>query len=238
MASTSPSTPSEGEIVESDLEKAKPSTVNVRGISVDRNSRKYASISRSPSPIRPTRPYRSRSRSRSPYRKPQGAKRPREDSRTDRARDDPRRFKVRYEDRLFEDRRRLRDTDEALHRYEGSNHYLGYDDTGSNGRLRDKNRHFRSRSPRSARSPKYLSNDPRRERETRSDGRRGPNHGSKGRSESSNWLSKQQSVSDRGHSSVATVSEAREAEIAAQQKQHNAASGSGHSLSAAEYVHP
>lgn len=66
MASPSPSTPSEGEIVESDLVKAKPSIVDVRGTSVDRQSRIRASVSRSPTPARSIRQYRSRTRSARP----------------------------------------------------------------------------------------------------------------------------------------------------------------------------
>ena len=236
MASTAPSTPSEGEIVESDLEKAKPSTVDVRDTSVDPQSRNCASVSRSPTPVRSTRQYRSRTRSRSPYREPRGAKRPREDSYIDRTNDDPRRFKVRYEGQ-FEGRRRPRDRYEDSDRYGDSYQSLRYDDRGTSGRPEDKRHRTRSRSPRSVRPVTNYGNGPKGERGNRSDGRGWADRGGRGYRESNSRLSKEQSVSDRGHSSVAAAYGRREAETAEIQNQQNLEPGSNPSASAAEYVH-
>jgi len=236
MASPSPSTPSEGEIVESDLEKAKPSIVDVRGTSVDRQSRKRASVSRTPTPDRSTRQYRSRTRSRSPYREPRGAKRPHEDTYADRTKDDPRRFKIRYEDRPFEDRRRPHNRDKDISRQGDTNQNFRYDDRGKREGPREKRQRTRSRSPRSARPVANYGNGPEGERGKRSDGRGRPNHSSKGHRESNSRLSNQQSVSDRGHSSVAAAYQRREAETANIQKQHTKEPGSYTSPSAAEYV--
>ena len=77
---TSPSTsPSEGEIVESDSEKATKSLPSAKDTFVDRTSRKRSPASRSPSPYRVPRRYDSESRSRSPYRADRKGKRTRED---------------------------------------------------------------------------------------------------------------------------------------------------------------
>jgi len=236
MASPSPSTPSEGEIVESDLEKAKPSIVDVRGTSVDRQSRKRASVSRTPTPDRSTRQYRSQTRSRSPYREPRGAKRPHEDTYADRTKDDPRQFKIRYEDRSFEDRRRPHNRDRDTGRYEDPNENFRYDDRGKRDGPREKRQRTRSRSPRSARPVANYGNGPKGERGKRVDGRGQPDHGSKGHRESNNRLSNQQSVSDRGRSSVAAAYERREAETANIQKQHKKEPGTIPSPPAAEYV--
>ena len=124
MASRSPSTPSEGEIVESDSDKATTSPPR-NGTSVDRRSRKRISVSRSPSPIRISGRFLSRSRSRSPYREPRGMKRSHEANHyVDRDRDDPRRFRVHYEERresFTRDLRKLsddRDRSEQQPRYD------------------------------------------------------------------------------------------------------------------------
>ncbi len=236
MASPSPSTPSEGEIVESDLEKAKPSIVDDRGTSVDRQSRKRASVSRTPTPDRSTRQYRSRTRSRSPYREPRGAKRPHEDAHADRTKDDPRRFKIRYEDRPFEDRRRPYNRDKDVGRHGDADQSLHYDDRGKREGPREKRQRTRSRSPRSARSAVNYGNGPKGERAEWVDGRGQRDHGSKGHRESNSRLSKQQSVSDRGHSSVAAAYGRREAETANIQRQHTNEPGSNARPSAAEYV--
>ena len=98
MVASSVSSPSEGEIVESDTDKATTSLVETQGNSVDRQSRKRPLTSQSPSPVRSPRKRISRSRSRSPYREPRGAKRPLTDDHYDRSRNDPRRFKTHYED--------------------------------------------------------------------------------------------------------------------------------------------
>ena len=71
--------PSEGEIVESDSEKATKSLPSARDTLVDRRSRKRSPPSRSPSPYRPARRHDRGSRSRSPYRADRRPKRGRED---------------------------------------------------------------------------------------------------------------------------------------------------------------
>ena len=99
MASSSSDSCSEGEIVERhNLDKATTSFVKAKDISVDRHSRKRASISRSPSPYRHSRRPHPRDGSRSPYRNSRGSKREAEDDHYDHRDDDSRRFKVRYED--------------------------------------------------------------------------------------------------------------------------------------------
>ena len=238
MTSTSPSTPSEGEILESDLEKAKPSNVDVHDTSVDRHSRKLASTSRSPSPAFPTRQFRSQTRSRSPYRESRGTKRSRDNSYPDRSKDDPRRFKVRYENRPFEDRRRPRGRYEDLDRHRDSSYSLRYDDRGINDRPKDHNQRSRSRSPRSSRRVIAQENDQNGRRGARADGRDFPDRGRKGHREGNSRLPKQQSVSDRGHSSVATARDRRKAEIAGTQEQHEAEPGSNYTSTTAEYVCP
>lgn len=62
--------------------------------------------------------------------------------------------------------------------------------------------------------------------------------GSKGYRESNSRLSNQQSVSDRGHSSVAAAYERQKAETADIQKQHQKEPGPSASNPAAEYVPP
>lgn len=236
MASTSPSTPSEGEIVETDLEKAKPSIDDVRGTNVDRQSRKHASVSRSPTPARSTRQYRSQTRSRSPYREPRGAKRPRENSHNDRGKDDPRHFKVRYEERPFEDRRRLRERYEDLDRHRDANNSLRYDERGTVERSSDKRQRSRSRSPRSARPLTFHDKDSRDRRGARPDGRGWPDRRRQGYKEGNSKLSKEQSVSDRGRSSIAAAYEKRQAEIAEIQKQQSPEPVLNDAATTAEYV--
>ena len=133
--------------MEGDQEKATTSLVESKDISVDRHSRKRASISRSPSPYRsPGRP-RSRSGSRSPYRESRGSKRPAEDDHYDRKGNDPRRFKVRYED-LSVGGRVMQNTfqNDRHRRRNGIDQRQTYNDQGTNRRPRD-DYHKRSRSP-------------------------------------------------------------------------------------------
>lgn len=117
MTPPSPSTPSEGEIIESDSEKATTSLRSLNGTKVDRKSRIRVSSSRSPSPCRSPRRHLSRSPSRSPYRESRGVKRRREDEHcNDRARRDSRRFNSRYESWSAGGRRALRDSYDDLDR--------------------------------------------------------------------------------------------------------------------------
>ena len=99
MMSSSASSPSEGEIIESDRDKATTSLAENQNHHVNRPSRKRSSISRSPSPLRSPRRRTSRSTSRSPYRESRGSKRALKDDHYDRTRHDSRNFKARYEDR-------------------------------------------------------------------------------------------------------------------------------------------
>lgn len=222
MASSSPSTPSEGEIVESDSEKATTSLLTINGTHVDRQSRKRVSISRSPTPIRSPIRYKSRTRSRSPYREPRGAKRLREDDHcSDRTRDDPRQFKVRYEDRLAGSRRNPRKHCDDLDRPERPDARLRYDERSTGGRPRDKRPRTRSMSPirlKPARTEQ--SRKPRDNRGGRADGPGWRGLNTQGYKESSGRLSSQQSVSDRGIPPVAAASVTHEAETKNNQTQH------------------
>ena len=97
MSSRSASLSSDGEIVESDSDKATKSLVRPRNTNVDRPSRQRSPASRSPGRERSPRRGSYRSRSRSPYRESRGSKRRVDDDHYDRTKHDPRRFKVSYE---------------------------------------------------------------------------------------------------------------------------------------------
>jgi serine/threonine-protein kinase PRP4 len=213
------STPSEGEIIESDSEKATKSLQSVQSTSVDPQSRKRIAVSRSPSPIRsPIRrrsPTWSRSRSRSPYRESRGSRWPNEDAHHNGSdRNDPRRFKVHYEDRRHQEKPRTRgglykDSDRAS----GSDSTLRYDDNG--GRSRNKRQRTMSRSP-----PRFSDRFLERDRQGHRKGEK--LEPSKSRSGSvsireSMRLSREQSVSDRGNTPVATALSRREAETGKKQ---------------------
>ena len=166
--SRSPSTPSEGEIIESGSEtKATTSQTPLNGTSVDRHTRASPPSARSPavlsgSPHRRKSRSRSRprTRSRSPYRDYRGSKRRRDDDYDDRRyRDEPpRRFASRHEDRYYDrDQRRPR----SYYDYDRGDGYSGglkYSDDYD--RRRDKRPRTRSRSPyREVRKPKQYSGD-------------------------------------------------------------------------------
>ena len=237
MASPSPSTPSEGEIVESHIEKAKPSINDVHDTNVDRHSRLRASVSPSPSPVSSPGLHRSRTRSRSPYREPRGAKRTREDSYNDRAREDPRRFTVRYEGRPFKERRRLQEHHESLERHEDYNiNSLRHDDRGVSGRTRDKRRRTRSRSPKLSRPFPNQGSILRAGRGGRSVDHSWADRGLTSSREGSSGLTQEQSVSDRSRPVMAASQERRKAEITDAQKQRGPASGSKYIITTAEYV--
>lgn len=145
MAPASVSSPSEGEIVESDTDKATKSLVEPRNISVDRQSRQRSLASRSPTPIRSPRRRSSRSRSRSPYRASRGPKRQVDDDHYDRSRNDSRRFKISHDDRHYgynaESRRAHRDPVSGNSRK--PHHHSRY----SNGRSYDERSRKKSQSP-------------------------------------------------------------------------------------------
>ncbi|KAL8809785.1 MAG: hypothetical protein Q9200_003121 [Gallowayella weberi] len=218
MNSPSPSsTPSEGEIVETDSEKATTSLHTVHDNNVNPHFRRRVSVSRSPSPIPSPISYRSRTRSRSPYREPRGAKRPRQDDHyNDRSREDTRRFKVRYEDRPYGDRRKnYRPSDSD--RLRASDPKMSYDDPHA--RTSYKNPRARSRSPPYSKSAKpshgRLGSI---DREFRRRGHGWQDHDRRGYEKAPSRLSREQSVSDRGHSPVATASFKHKAETNHEQK--------------------
>ena len=236
MMSSSPSLspPSEGEIVESDSEKATTAIVSKKGNSIDRSFRTRVSVSRSPSPIRTPRHQKSRTNSRSPYREDRGQKRLADDDHYDRSRNDPRRFKVRYEGHPQGSRSNAHESYHDSNRFNRPDRSFCYEGEG-NGRLRDKRPSMRSRSPMHANSRRQLA----REHygiENR-DRHRGA-QGDRGYRESQSRLSREQSVSDRGHSPVAAAQLKREAETRTNQIQHIDISAGERNLSPAEYVPP
>ncbi|KAI9714088.1 MAG: hypothetical protein M1812_006535 [Candelaria pacifica] len=210
MASSSES---EGEIIESNSEKATKSLPSVNGISVDRNSRSRHRVSISPEEL----DYDLREKSRSPYRHkpPHGEKRRRDDeSYLEHGRSDPRRFKVHYEDRSSVDSRRPRVSYADLDRGETLDPSSRYDDRET------RNRYKRPRTP--SRSP------PRPSRQTNPDGRYGHDRSQDGRDGrgqksiggrghggyggNSGMHMREQSVSERGKVPVPTENSRREAE--------------------------
>ena len=234
MAPSLPSSPSEGEIVESDSEKATKALASNNGTSVDRPFRKRISVSRSPSPIRSPIRNKSRTESRSPYRESRGAKRLPADDHYDRSRNDPRRFKVRYEDQPGGGRSRGRD---HYHDANRPGRGLGNAYRDVNGRPRDARQRTRSRSPGHIRTPQSdhdrhtaKARDGRVHRENWHESSNGVSNESRGK------LSKEQSVSDRGHSSVAAAQLKHDAESNNNQTQHADDSLDKSELSRAKYV--
>ena len=218
MAPSLPSSPSEGEIVESDSEKATKALASNNGTSVDRPFRKRISVSRSPSPIRSPIRNKSRTESRSPYRESRGAKRLPADDHYDRSRNDPRRFKVRYEDQPSSGRSRGRD---HYHDTNRPGRGLGNAYRDVNGRPRDARQRTRSRSPGHMRMPQSDHDrhsakirGGRVQRETWFESSNGASN------ESRSKLSREQSVSDRGRSSVAAAQLKHDAESNNNQTQH------------------
>ncbi|KAL8834152.1 MAG: hypothetical protein Q9176_007630 [Flavoplaca citrina] len=215
------STPSEGEIVESDhSDKATTSLHTVNGNHVNPKSRLRVSVSRSPSPIHSPKSYRSRTRSRSPYREPKGSKRSREDDHySDRPQGDTRRFKVRYENRPYVDRRKLHGPSD-LDRSRGPDPKLSYDDRYP--RHSDKKHRVRSRSPYSRSLKPSYARYGGSGRDYRQYGHAWHDHDRRrGEKEGCSRLSREQSVSDRGHSPVATALSKQKAEIKLEQKHHS-----------------
>ncbi len=231
MSSPSLSPPSEGEIIESDSEKATTATVSKIGNSVDRSFRTRVSVSRSPSPIRSPRRHKSRTDSRSPYREGRGAKRLVDDDHYDRSRNDPRRFKVRYEDHPHGSRSDAHGSCHDSNRSNGPYPGFRYEEQDANGRLRDKRPSMRSRSPMQGRSRREGARE-HHAGENRDHHRR--ERGNRGYRESQSRLSREQSVSDRGHSPVAAAQLKREAETRTNQIQRITTSAKGQSGSPIE----
>ncbi|KAL8925113.1 MAG: hypothetical protein Q9172_002380 [Xanthocarpia lactea] len=233
---SSSSTPSEGEIVETDSEKATTSLQTVKDNNVNPKSRHRVSVSRSPSPIRSPNSHRSRSRSRSPYREPRGSKRPREDEQYNgRPREDTRRFKVRYEDRSYGGRKKSYGPSD-LDRSRGPDPKLSYDDRYA--RISDKKLRVRSRSPYSKSLKSTHGRYEGRSRDFRRGGHGWQDYDRRGLDkESRSRLSREQSVSDRGHSPVATASSKQKAEIKSEQKHYSERSDSTRDPNTAKDAH-
>ena len=207
MVVQSPSTPSEGEIVESDSEKATKSPRLIYGNHVDRQSRICVSVSRSPSPYLPTRRHRSRTPSRSPYRESKGGKRCHEDDHyCNRMRTDHRRFEIRYEDSVSTRERISRNLYDDLDRTREVDANLRYDDRAHPRQGRDRRPPTRSRSP-FRRMPNELDRDPYRRMGKESSGgpRGGHERNNKWHAKLDGKLPKTQSVSDRAERHVASL---------------------------------
>lgn len=238
MSPPSPSTPSEGEIVESDTEKATTSLRLLNGTNVDRKSRNRVSVSRSPSPYRSPRRHHSRSPSRSPYREVAGGKRPREDDHYgDRVRNSSRRSNPRYGDRAHGAHRHLRYYHDDSDRSRELSVIARYDDRGTRARIRDKSSRTWNSSPV---RPKPLAPD-------QSLFKQGGTHGQlnrfgwevpggKGYEEGNSRLSTEQSVSDRSHTPVAAAPRKRDTEHLSNQTQPRSSTTRNLTQNAAEYV--
>ena len=233
MSSPCISPPSEGEIVESDSEKATTATISKRGNSVDHSFRRCVSVSRSPTPVRSPRRHKSRIDSRSPYREAWGVKRLVDDDHYDRSRNDPRRFKIRYEDHPQGSWSQVHRSYHDVHRSDVPGRGISHETKETEGWSLDKRPTLRSRSPLRGRS--------RREgvRERHAAGNRDHHRreqGDRGHRGSRCRLSREQSVSDRGHSPVATAQLKREAETRTNQIQRIEILSGRRSDSSPEYV--
>ena len=145
---TSPSaSPSEGEIVESDSEKATKSLPSAQDTPVDRPSRKRSPPSRSPSPYRPSRRRDRESRSRSPYRADRRPKRGREDDHYDNRNQRQDAKSSAYYDRQDTRRPAGRPSYRDIDRDQAFEGDLRYDDQSSSARSREKRPRTLSRSP-------------------------------------------------------------------------------------------
>lgn len=238
MSPPSPSTPSEGEIVESDTEKATTSLRLLNGTNVDRKSRNRVSVSRSPTPYRSPRRHHSRTPSRSPYRESAGGKRPREeDHYSDRVRNASRRSKPRYVDRAHGARRHLRYYRDEMDRSREISASARYDDRGAQARTRDK------QSPTCNSSPVRSKPIPPDHILFKHGGSNGQLNrflwevpGGKGYEEGTSRLSAEQSVSDRSHTPVAAAPRNRDTEHLSHQTKPHFSTTPNFTQNAAEYV--
>ncbi|EEP82516.1 serine/threonine-protein kinase prp4 [Uncinocarpus reesii 1704] len=211
--SRSPSTPSEGEIIESGSEtKATTSQTSLNDINVDRNPRNEARSPKSPGSVgRSSR--RDRSRSRSPYRASRGEKRRRDDH--DYERGSRRALNPRHDDRYYSrnESRRQRQPYYDHDRSETYNRYrLSYNDDYD--RRAEKRPRTRSRSPyRESRKQKRYSDEEAKD-ERPSAGSAGGRLRHEGRR-----LSTEQSVSERRNPSVDAQKSRQETEFRGTQMQ-------------------
>ena len=202
----------EGEIIESDSEKATKSQPLINGTNVDRLSSNRLSTSKSPDLLEPPQRYRSHS----PYEdyRPRGEKRRREDDDSrSRGRTDPRRFKVHYEGGSYDDHQRRRVSYADIDRVE-VNQVNPYetDVNVDRDRYRHKRTRTRSRSP----PPSGRHADRRaREEQGRRHQQRNWNHG-RGRegqkSRGSSRYASEHAVSNRTQVPVASKFPRQEAE--------------------------
>lgn len=238
MSPPSPSTPSEGEIVESDTEKATTSLRLLNGTNVDRKSRNRVSVSRSPSPYRSPRRHHSRTPSRSPYREAAGGKRIREeDHYSDRVRNASRRSKPRYVDRGHGARRHLRHYHDEMDRSREISASARYADRGAQARIRDKQSPTTISSPV---RPKPIAPDQSFFKHGGSNGQTNRYlwevPGGKGYEEGTSRLSTEQSVSDRSHTPVAAAPRNRDTEHLSNQTKPHFSTTTKFTQNAAEYV--
>lgn len=210
----SPASSDEGEIRDGGSEKATTSLSQFDGTSVDRPDRTRASssISRSPENGQRARDRRSIERSRSPYsdRAPRGSKRYRDDDYPDRSRNDPRRFKVHYEDAPQGYSRRSRVTYDDLDHGPSSSADLRYDERD---RYDSKRPRTRSRSPYRVGRGNYKGRGGQYQRdENRHGGHANPSRSNGyGYAERNTRGSNDQSVSKRGQGPVPSDYEKHEA---------------------------
>lgn len=204
--SRSPSTPSEGEIIESGSDtKATTSQTSLSGINVDRSTRNHLRSPNSHSPVGRSS-HRERTRSRSPYRSSRGEKRRRDDYDHDRGGRRP--VDSRYDDRYYSksDSRRQRRPYYDHDRHDSyDRHRLSYNDEVE--WRADKRPRTRSRSPyyESRRQKRYSDEQDRRdERLSASPASRSHREGRR--------LS-EQSVSERGKPSVNAQKSRQETEF-------------------------
>jgi serine/threonine-protein kinase PRP4 len=204
----------EGEIVESDTEKATTSLPSVNGTSVDRHSRTRVAASKSPDSLQSSRRYRDRS----PYGDhSRGEKRRRgDDNHYERGRSDPRRFKVHYEGgRSHDEGRRYPVSYADLDRGDSTDHHLRYDDRDSKSRYLDNQRgRTRSRSPPPPlRRDEYRNRGGRGQRDERREGYSRRDRADYAYEGSHSRYSREPSVSERGDLPVPTELSKRETEI-------------------------
>ena len=204
----------EGEIVESDTEKATTSLPSVNGTSVDRHSRTRVAASKSPDSLQNARRYRDRS----PYGDhSRGEKRRRgDDNHYERGRSDPRRFKVHYEGgRSHDEGRRYIFSYADLDRGDSTDHHLRYDDRDSKSRYSENQRgRTRSRSPPPPpRRDEYRSRGGHGQRDEWREGYNRRGRADYGYEGSHNRYSREPSVSERGDLPVPTKLSKQETEI-------------------------
>ncbi|OJJ51503.1 hypothetical protein ASPZODRAFT_57508 [Penicilliopsis zonata CBS 506.65] len=237
--SRSPSTPSEGEIVESGSEtKATTSQPPLEGSKVDRHTRDSTASSAPRSPAsrnsRSPRRHRSKTRSRSPYRDSRNHKRRRDDEHDDRyGWYGSRRPGPRYDDRDDYDRGGPRRRARPYYDYDREETYTGslrYSDDYD--RRREKHPRTRSRSPyHEVRKPKRYAGDD--EQEQRSE--EGPASRGMRRRRSS---TPEQSVSERGSTPTVAQDYKRNAETRDHQVQQASSDADSRALDSTNEQQP